>query len=104
MPTPMPAHVYHPLYSLYLPTTIPYYLPVYYPFQTNPSISPFTHTTSDSVAQVNLVTSPAQQSDKAWYLDSGTTNHFTHGPPTCNHAQPIWAQVKFKFSMARFWI
>lgn len=91
MPTGVPTPVYPPVYSPYLPTTIPYYLPTYLPI-------PFTPSTGDLPAHANLVTTPAQQPDKAWYPDFGATNHFTHGQPTCNHAQLYMGSSKVQVS------
>lgn len=46
---------------------------------------PSTSESLDSSAQSNLTTTSSLAGsnivDKAWYLDSGTTNHFSHGNP-----------------------
>lgn len=103
MPTAVPTPVYPPVYSPYLPNTILYYLHAYHPSQNNPSASPpFNSSIGDLHAHANLIATPSQQPDKAWYRDSGATNHFTHGPPTSNHVQPYVGSCKVQVANGTF--
>lgn len=85
MPQPQPLNMTNTLQSFFNP-----FIP--YPVQLAiPATQP-----TESHTQVNMTATGPQILDKAWYLDSGATNHFTQGPPPGTRTQPYLGIGKVK--------
>lgn len=95
--------MFPPLYNPYMPTsTFPYYTSPYLPNHSPLPILTTPAPTLDSCAQSSLVATSARHLDKAWYLDSGDTNHFAHGTPTVCGTQPYLDSGKVQVANGTF--
>lgn len=58
---------------------------------------PYTTSNGELQNQANLI-SFVKTTDKAWYPESGATNHFAQGPPTCNVIQAYQGSGKVQLA------
>lgn len=86
MPSSMFPHAINP----YMTTPIPYYFLPYLLVQSALPALP----THEIPAQTNMTPTQFQLPHKAWYPDSGATNHFTQGRPSCTRTQSYLGTCK----------